>query len=133
MKCTHCFRMSILELKLAEVSLQIFAINMHCSVIKLPKNVCLWKQHENIFTLGVLHKVVPSILVYSHNFPETFLCDMVRRDCWLNSCDICRDEKRFTNQYALEDDVQDVTWCVETYRNEPLCDSCRRTLHIKFL
>ena len=45
---------------------------------KLPHNVCLCKYHENfINAVNALHKVLPSVPLYTHELPQTCLCDPV--------------------------------------------------------
>ena len=43
---------------------------------KLPHNVCLCRYHENFITaVNALHKVEPQVPLYTHDLPQSFLCD----------------------------------------------------------
>ena len=71
---------------------------------KLPHNVCLCKYRENfINAINALHKVLPSVPLYTHELPQTCLCDLVTRECWMNQCEECKDGKGFTKSYQLEE------------------------------
>ena len=70
---------------------------------KLPHNVCLCKYHENfINAVNALHKVSPAMPMYTHD-PQTFLCDAVNKECWMNQCEKCKDGKGFTATCPLEE------------------------------
>ena len=55
---------------------------------ELPHNVCLCKYHKNfINAVNALHKVSPSVPLYTHKLPQTCLCDPMKRECWMNQCE----------------------------------------------
>ncbi|CAB4014894.1 Hypothetical predicted protein [Paramuricea clavata] len=79
---------------------------------KLPHNVCLCKYHENfINAVNILHQVSPSVPLYTNEFPQSCLCNPVKRECWMNQCEQCKDGKGFRNSYPLEEN-DDVKWYV---------------------
>ncbi|CAB3977243.1 Hypothetical predicted protein [Paramuricea clavata] len=79
---------------------------------KLPHNVCLCKYHENfINAVNILHQVSPSVPLYTNEFPQSCLCNPVKRECWMNQCEQCKDGKGFRNSYPLEENG-DIKWYV---------------------
>ena len=77
---------------------------------KLPHNVCLCKYHENfILAVDALHKVCPDFPSYSHELPESFLCQPPSRNCWVNECDTCKDGSIFNRLFFSEEAVM-TTW-----------------------
>ncbi|CAB3988658.1 Hypothetical predicted protein [Paramuricea clavata] len=79
---------------------------------KLPHSVCLCKYHENfINAVNILHQVSPSVPLYTNEFPQSCLCNPVKRECWMNQCEQCKDGKGFRNSYPLEENG-DVKWYV---------------------
>ena len=58
---------------------------------RLPHNVCLCKYHENIINaVNALHKVLPTMTMYTHDLPQTSLCSSENKKCWMNQCDKAR-------------------------------------------
>ena len=83
-----------------------------CLSSKLPHNMCLCRYHENfIFGVDALHKACASFPRYSHDFPETLLCDSATRECWLNECSECQDAGGFKKNYTFDEaSDESVTW-----------------------
>lgn len=67
---------------------------------KLPHNVCLCREHEDVIgAIDALHKACPEFPSYSHDIPETFLCQPPASQCWVNEREQCRDAAGFVKAY----------------------------------
>ena len=83
---------------------------------KMPHNVCACKYHGNvILLLEALHRVCPSIPLYSRNeFISLCVCDIEDETCMSNWCRTCRDNKLLNNHIRdltnLDDNLQWYRW-----------------------
>ena len=83
---------------------------------KLPYNVCLCRYHENFITsISALHKVQPEVPLYTHDLPQTFLCEPPLRECWFNECATCCDGKGLRARIVIAESSL-VSWTV--WRND---------------
>jgi hypothetical protein len=86
---------------------------------KLPHNVCLCKYHENfIYAVNALHSAYSIFPAYSHDMPESFLCEVQKRECWFNECENCRNGANFEKKYQF--DNKSVVWYVWKMENNKM-------------
>lgn len=64
------------------------------------------KYHENfINSLNTLSKAILHLSPYTHDFPNTLICDRATENCWLKKCAECNFEKAFLDMFnVLEED-----------------------------
>ena len=52
--------------------------------------------------VNALHAASPDFPGYSYSLTETFLCEKLERNCWLNECAECKDGAVFNNLYSYQ-------------------------------
>ena len=90
---------------------------------QLPHSVCLCRYHENyILALNAIHGISPECPRYNHDFIESVICENPTKECWLFTCDVCKDILDSNlEQYVNACKNSEVSWMVWQDSEGKLC------------
>ncbi len=78
-----------------------------------PENVCVCQRHANFsFLLQIISANCKSVPAKPRDFCSVIVCDTLRKECVLGTCDSCKSFPNWDNLFTCDDDVlfSEVSW-----------------------